>query len=119
MNAAKGGGGVTEVIIQEGVPTAIMTEGVVAEPVVYIVGCDLAGGFFRTHSEKGPDDSLNSPGAVYKKMCVSDLKVDQGGCPIENVYGWVAKLSSLAIGYEIKQLNLKIATNPSFRNCQG
>lgn len=117
MNAAKGGGDVTEVIIQEGVPTAIMAEGVVAEPVVYIVGCDLAGGFFRTHSEKGPDDSLNSPGAVYKKMCVSDLKVDQGGCPIENVYGWVAKLSSLAIGYEIKQLNLKIASNPNFRNC--
>jgi glutamate--cysteine ligase len=117
MNAAKGGAGVTEVIIQEGVPTAVMTEGIVAEPVVYIVGCDLAGGFFRTHSEKGPDDSLNSPGAVYKKMCVSDLKVDQGDCPIENVYGWVARLSSLAIGYEIKNLNLKIAENPDFKNC--
>lgn len=118
MNAAKGGGDVTEVILQEGVPTAVMAEGVVAEPVVYIVGCDLAGGFFRTHSEKGPDDSLNSPGAVYKKMCVSDLKVDQGGCPIENVYGWVAKLSSLAIGYEIQKLGLKITTNPDFKNCK-
>lgn len=118
MNAAKGGGDVSEVILQEGVPTAVMAEGVVAEPVVYIVGCDLAGGFFRTHSEKGPDDSLNSPGAVYKKMCVSDLKVDQGGCPIENVYGWIAKLSSLAIGYEMQRLNLKIAMNPDFKNCK-
>ena len=108
MNAAKGGGDVTEVILQEGVATAVMAEGVVAEPVVYIVGCELAGGFFRTHSEKGPDDSLNSPGAVYKKMCVSDLKIDRIGCPIENVYGWVAKLSSLAIGMEIEKLGLKI-----------
>lgn len=108
MNAAKGGGDVTEVILQEGVATAVMAEGVVAEPVVYIVGCELAGGFFRTHSEKGPDDSLNSPGAVYKKMCVSDLKIDRSGCPIENVYGWVAKLSSLAIGMEIQKLGLKI-----------
>lgn len=117
MNAAKGGGHVTEVILQEGVPTAVTAEGIVAEPVIYIVGCELAGGFLRTHTEKGPDESLNSPGAVYKKMCVSDLKVDIDGCPTENVYGWVAKISSLAIGHEIKSLGLEIADNPKFKNC--
>jgi glutamate--cysteine ligase len=118
MNAAKGGGKETnEFILQEGVPTVVTADGAVAEPVVYIVGCDLAGGFFRTHKDKGADESLNSPGAVYKKMCVSDLKVDQGGCPIENTYGWVARLSSMAIGYEIQKAGVKIATNPNFKGC--
>ncbi len=117
MNAAKGGGGVNQVILQEGVPTVVKSEGVVAEPVVYSLGCELAGGFFRTHSEKESDDNLNSPGAVFKKMCVSDLKVDIGGCPIENVYGWLAKISSLAIGYEIKNLNIQIPTQSNFKPC--
>ncbi len=108
MNAAKGGKDVTEVILQEGVPTSLIQGNEVAEPVIYIIGCDLAGGFFRTHTQKGPDDSLNSPGAVFKRMCVSDLKVDMGGCPIENVYGWVARLSSLAIGFEAKEKGIKI-----------
>jgi glutamate--cysteine ligase len=112
MKAAKGGKDVTEVILQEGVPTKLITDKEVAEPVIYIIGCELAGGFFRTHTQKGPEDSLNSPGAVFKRMCVSDLKVDMGGCPIENVYGWIARLSSLAIGLEAKEKQVKIGPNP-------
>ncbi len=110
MNAAKGGKEVTEVILQEGVPTKLIQGAEVAEPVIYIIGCDLAGGFFRTHTQKSPEDSLNSPGAVFKRMCVSDLKVDTGGCPIENVYGWVARLASLAIGFEAKKIGV-VLTN--------
>lgn len=116
MNAAKGGKEVTEVILQEGVPTKLVTGNEVAEPVIYIIGCELAGGFFRTHTQKGPEDSLNSPGAVFKRMCVSDLKVDMGGCPIENVYGWIARLSSLAIGLEAKEKGVKISDQQS---CQS
>lgn len=119
LNAAKGGAGVSQVILQEGVPTIVKSEGIVAEPVVYSLGCELAGGFFRTHSEKESDDNLNSPGAVFKKMCVSDLKVDIGGCPIENVYGWLAKISSLAIGYEIKDLDITIPTVKDFTGCKN
>lgn len=107
MKAAKGGRGVEEVIIQEGVPSIVTTEGVTAEPALYLVGCQLLGGFLRTHAEKGPTESLNSPGAVYKRLCVSDLKVDAEGCPMENVYGWVAKLGVLAIGREAKEMGVK------------
>lgn len=104
MKAAKGGKDVEEVIIQEGVPSVVTDEGASAEPCIYMIGCELAGGFLRTHSEKSSTESLNSPGAVYKRLCVSDLAVNMGGCPEENVYGWSGKLGLLAIAYEAQDL---------------
>lgn len=107
MKAAKGGRDVDEVIIQEGVPSIVTKDGVTAEPAIYLLGCQLAGGFLRTHAEKGPTESLNSPGAVYKRLCVSDLNISVEGHPLENVYGWVAKLGLLAIGRESAEMNVQ------------
>jgi glutamate--cysteine ligase len=107
MKAAKGGREVEEVIIQEGVPSVVKRDGVTAEPTIYLLGCNLAGGFLRTHADKGPTESLNSPGAVYKRLCVSDLKISVEGHPLENVYGWVAKLGLLAIGRESAEMGVK------------
>ncbi len=107
MKAAKGGRDVEEVIIQEGIPSRVQAEGASAEPVIYMIGNELAGGFLRTHSEKSSTDSLNSPGAVYKKLCVSDLNVSLEGSPLENVYGWTARLGLLAIGMEAQQMGAK------------
>src|SRR5437868_759300 len=42
MKAAKGGRDVEEVIIQEGIPSIVSTEGASAEPVIYMIGCELA-----------------------------------------------------------------------------
>ncbi len=107
MKAAKGGKDVDAVVIQEGIPSIVKSdEGATAEPVIYMVGCHLAGGFFRTHKEKSESESLNSPGAVYKKMCIADLTFKLSECPCENVYGWISKLSLLAIAYEGEQLNI-------------
>lgn len=106
MKAAKGGQDVQEVIIQEGIPSRVQSDGASAEPVIYMIGPELAGGFLRTHSEKGSTDSLNSPGAVYKKLCVSDLNVSLQGSPLENVYGWTARLGLLAIGLEAEQMGV-------------
>lgn len=106
MKAAKGGRDVEEVIIQEGIPSVVISDSASAEPVIYMVGCELAGGFLRTHSEKSSTESLNSPGAVYKKLCVTDLLDDRSNCPRENVYGWTAKLGLLAIGLEAKELGV-------------
>ncbi|MBO9667071.1 MAG: glutamate--cysteine ligase [Bdellovibrio sp.] len=105
MKAAKGGRDVEEVIIQEGIPSIVEADGASAEPVIYMIGCELAGGFLRTHSEKSSTESLNSPGAVYKRLCVSDLAINTPGCPQENVYGWTAKLGLLAIAHEAQELN--------------
>lgn len=107
MKAAKGGRDVEEVIIQEGIPSIVQADGASAEPVIYMIGCELAGGFLRTHSEKSSTESLNSPGAVYKRLCVSDLAVRAEGCPQENVYGWSAKLGLLAIALEAEEMGVQ------------
>ena len=104
MKAAKGGGAVNELIIQEGITSHLKKEGAVAEPVIYLIGSRLAGGFLRTHKEKGMRDNLNSPGAVYRTLCISDLEIEVEGKPMENVYGWIAHLSALALSYELKNL---------------
>lgn len=100
MKAVKGGGSISEVIVQEGIPTYITSEDLTAEPTIYLIGNKLAGGFLRAHSKKGALDSLNSPGAVYKRLCVTDLSVNVSGCPMENVYGWLARLSLIAVAQE-------------------
>jgi glutamate--cysteine ligase len=107
MKAAKGGREVEEVIIQEGVPTIVSSSGSTAEPAIYMIGCQLAGGFLRTHSERTPEESLNSPGASYQRLCVSDLKVNVEGHPMENVYGWIAKLGFLAIAIEAQNAHIE------------
>ena len=58
-------------------------------------------------TEKSSTESLNSPGAVYKKLCVSDLFDDRQKCPKENVYGWSAKLGLLAIGLEAEDMKIE------------
>lgn len=107
MKAAKGGRDVEEVIVQEGISSRVQTEGATAEPVIYMIGDELAGGFLRTHSEKNSTESLNSPGAVYKRLCVSDLNVNIEGAPLENVYGWSARLGLLAIALEGKEMEVQ------------
>lgn len=107
MKATKGGGGVSELILQEGIPSVVRADNAVAEPAIYMVGQELVGGFLRTHTKKDESESLNSPGAVYKKLCLSDLKFKMGDCVQENVYGWVAKMGLLAISQEAKELGLR------------
>lgn len=107
MKAAKGGRDVEEVILQEGIPSIVRADGAAAEPTIYLVGCGLLGGFLRSHKDKDGTESLNSPGAVYKKLCVSDLKISVAGNPMENVYGWIARLGVLAIGLEAKSMNVQ------------
>lgn len=108
MKAAKGGRDIQDVIVQEGIPTRVQAEGATAEPVIYMVGCELVGGFLRSHAEKNATESLNSPGAVYKRLCVADLQVNVEGSPLENVYGWSARLGLLAIAMEARDLGLTL-----------
>jgi len=107
MKAAKGGGGVSEVILQEGIPSCMKTGDEVSEPAIYLIGDELAGGFLRSHGKKGPKESLNSPGAVYRRLCVTDLKVSVEGHPLENTYGWLARLGLLAIGREAAEMKVE------------
>jgi len=107
MKAAKGGRDVEDLIIQEGISTRVRSDNHSAEPVIYMIGSDLAGGFLRTHEEKSATESLNSPGAVYKRLCVSDLNVSLEGHPLENVYGWSARLGLMAIAHEAREMKVE------------
>ena len=107
MKAAKGGRDVESVIIQEGIPSVVQSDGASAEPVIYMIGSDLAGGFLRTHSERSNTESLNTPGAVYKRLCVSDLSVSLEQAHLENVYGWSARLGLMAIALEAKDMGVE------------
>lgn len=109
MKASKGGKGINSVILQEGIPTIVKSqEDFVAEPAIYMIGCKLAGGFLRANERKGPEDNLNAPGAVFSRLCVSDLEFDHQGKLMESVYGWVAKLSLLAISREFQRKGIEL-----------
>jgi glutamate--cysteine ligase len=98
---------ISSVIAQEGIPTTARLDQHPAEPVIYLSGCELIGGFLRSNTEKGDEDNLNSAGMVLQKLCVSDLarilSEDPNGAEdrhLELVYGTIARLSALAAGRE-------------------
>ena len=104
MKASKAGRGISEIIIQEGIPTALpIPEKQSAEPVIYMLGCETAGGFLRSHSTKDRRASLNSPGAVFRRFCMSDLEFRTPGLVMENVYSWLAKIGCLALSREMEK----------------
>ena len=103
MKASKGGNSVEGVIIQEGIPTTLMTQDSPAEAVIYLLGCGLAGGFLRTNQRKDSHDSLNAPGAVFQRMCFSDYEFQKEDRNLENVYGTIARLGALALSLEMKE----------------
>jgi glutamate--cysteine ligase len=118
MSVGKNKAPIESLCIQEGVPTATLVDRLPAEPVIYLSGCELIGGFLRTNEERSREDNLNSSGMVFKKLCMSDLRhpsmsddteVDTSEAgddePIlELVYGAIARISAVATGLEIKAL---------------
>ena len=115
MSVGKNKMQIESVCIQEGIPTATIIDRLPAEPVIYLSGCELIGGFLRTNSERGRDDNLNSQGMVFKKLCMSDLRhpsmsedseadtseADESEPILELVYGAIARISAIATGLEI------------------
>ena len=64
MQTVKGNVQNTAVMLQEGVPTIDRIGELPAESVVYCMGGEPIGLFFRTHQEKDAYGSLNSPGGM-------------------------------------------------------
>ena len=103
MKASKGETQVNEIIIQEGIPTTLHgPDNQSAEPVIYMVGSQVAGGFLRSHQKKDHKTNLNSPGAVFRRLCISDLEIKIQGLVMENVYSWLARLGALALSQEME-----------------
>ncbi|RUQ91540.1 glutamate--cysteine ligase [Legionella septentrionalis] len=113
MASSKGSQKVSKVIIQEGVYTfETMPNGAVAEPVVYMIGQFVVGGFYRVHQGRGKAENLNAPGMQFEPLAFAqacnmprkDLSVVE--CPNRfYVYGVLARLAALAAAREIAAIN--------------
>jgi glutamate--cysteine ligase len=74
LQSAKGGQRVTEYLLQEGIPTADLYGTKPLEPVVYLVGGEAIGTFFRIHEGKNERDSLNAPGMDFTCLCLHKVE---------------------------------------------
>lgn len=110
MSTAKDNQEITEVIIQEGVPTYERVNDAVAEPVVYMMDRYVVGGFYRVHAERGIDENLNSPGASFVPLAFAESSQlprpgAKPGASAPNrfyMYGVIARLAMLAASYELE-----------------
>lgn len=94
----------TSVLIQEGVETILKYDEAPAEVTIYLVNGKSSGGFMRTNPLKGTQANLNSQGMIYRKFCISDIKQDCDHQIKEGVYSVIARLSTLAGAFEMKEL---------------
>ncbi len=94
----------TDVLVQEAVETAIKYDDMPAEVTIYQIGGKSIGGFMRANSEKGTAENLNSKGMIFAKFCISEIRQDQEHKSKEAVYSTIARLASIANGYEIKDV---------------
>jgi len=108
MSTTKGGVTVTKVIIQEGVYSfeTAGKENVVAEPVIYMFGRNVIGGFYRVHQNRGPDENLNAPGMNFLPLpFAKPCDVPSDDCCEQTsqfyIYGMVARLAQLAAAREL------------------
>ncbi len=108
MSSGKEGLVAEHMMVQEGVYTFETYEGAVAEPVVYMIGQRVVGGFYRIHTGKSATDNLNSPGMHFKPLSFAEA------CTLPNqqaapdappnrfyAYGVVARLALLAAAREV------------------
>ena len=110
MGVMKGGQEISEVILQEGVPTYERVNDAVAEPVVYMIDRYVVGGFYRVNAERGTDENLNSPGASFVPLAFAESNqlprpAAKPGASAPNrfyMYGVIARLAMVAASYELE-----------------
>lgn len=100
MSTSKGGSSVSKVIVQEGVYSfeTVNTEKTVAEPVIYMIGQQVVGGFYRAHTERNSHENLNAPGMHFEPFPTENTKTtDQ----LFYAYSVVARLALLSAAQEM------------------
>jgi glutamate--cysteine ligase len=115
MSVTKDGQQVSEVILQEGVPTFERVNDAVAEPVVYMIDRYVVGGFYRVNAGRGIDENLNAPGASFVPLAFAEphhlprpgIKPGASAPNRFYMYGVVARLAMVAASYELE------ATDPN------
>ena len=110
MAVVKEGLAVTEVIIQEGVPTFETVDEGVAEPVIYMIDRYVVGGFYRVNAARGRDENLNAPGMHFKPLafetgCLLPDSEQAPDAPPNRfyAYGVVGRLALVASSIELER----------------
>lgn len=100
MHVIKEGSQVSEVIIQEGIPTIDMIDGKSAEPMVYMIDGIPVGGMYRVNGTRDALSNLNASGMEFTGMCDSGESEGQQWKTVKDChfrsYGIVAALAALA-----------------------
>lgn len=111
MAITKGGEAVTKAIIQEGVYSIedAGIKGASAEPVIYSIGQTPIGGFYRIHTGKKANESLNVPGMEFRPFTTQGNlfkpPADQAlAYATYYTYSVVARLAALASAREMRQI---------------
>jgi glutamate--cysteine ligase len=73
LQSAKGGVAPEGFLIQEGIPTADFYSNLPIEPVIYMIGFEPIGGFFRMNTQRDATSSLNTPGMIFSCLCLHKL----------------------------------------------
>ena len=115
MSTGQDGQRVSEVILQEGVPTYERVNDAVAEPVVCMIDRYVVGGYYRVNAGRGIDENLNSPGASFVPLAFAESNQlpkpgAKPGASAPNrfyMYGVIARLAMVAASYELE------ATDPN------
>lgn len=113
MGTGKGRVPVTEVLIQEGIPTRDCMEDSPMEPVIYMVGDRPVGGFYRLHRERTELENLNVKGMEFHRLCfhqVSERHPEslddrcEDAASLLLVYGTLGRIAALAMSMELEEL---------------
>jgi glutamate--cysteine ligase len=110
MSIQRDGQDVSELVLQEGVPTYERVNDAAAEPVVYMIDRYVVGGFYRINAERGIDENLNAPGASFVPLAFAGSNQlpkpgSKPGASAPNrfyMYGVVARLAMVAASYELE-----------------
>ena len=110
LGLAEGEPSVTDVVLQEGVPTYERVNDAVAEPVVYMIDRYVVGGFYRVNAARGIDENLNSPGASFVPLAFAEHNQlpkpgAKPGVSAPNrfyMYGVIDRLAMVAASYELE-----------------
>lgn len=107
MKMTKGHQQLDKVILQEGIYTFETWENAVAEPVIYMIGRFVVGGFYRVHTGLGRTDNLNAPGMNFHPLAFPQAcnVPDNNQTPEKSpnrfyTYGVIARLAALAAARE-------------------
>ena len=98
LTYGKGGSSTENFLIQEGIPTSLINDGSVMEPVGYTIGGKDSFWFFRSNNEKNEFSNLNSPSSEFLQL--DKINPESLDSKYIDWFNLVSKLSFIAMGKE-------------------